>query len=295
MYVGIIPTAGGIPIASGITSGLAVLVAALALRGALRLRATTLAAPCLWAVLSSVCLAAGALLESRFDGIGLSALQFSIAATTFCPLMAVLGAKRPQNRGWQWVVLTLWVVLILPAIQAVLLPAGARVELFIAWKLFLWGLIVVGLFNYLPTRRWLAALGLAAGQIFLLRAHLGLSSSLPTEWSLTIGVGCLLLAALLMYRPNPQRADQRRLSDASQTTLGLFDTRWRSFRDAYGAFWALRMLGRINHAAALREWPFQLSWSRFVLEDRQPTAAHLAELEQTMVTLLRRFVDQNVC
>lgn len=262
----------------------AALLAALSLRGFTRLRATTLAAPCLWAALSASCLALGAVLEPKLGGISLSAFRFAIAATTLCPLMAVLGAKRPQDRGWQWIVLSLWVVLVWPAAQAVLLPAGIRIELFVAWKLFLWGLIGVGLLNYLPTRNWRAAILVAMGQALLLREHLWLGESLSPAWNPLVGVGCLLsAAALVAYRRNTR--------NPQLSTLDSFSNQWQNFRDAYGAFWALRILGRVNHAAELRDWPLRLHWSGFeTLEDGQPTEEQLAELEQTLVTLLRRFV-----
>ncbi len=264
--------------------GLAALVALLALQGFRHQRATTLAAPCLWVAISATCLALGALLEPKLHGIGLSAFRFAIAATTLCPLMAVLGAKRPQDRGWQWVVLSLWVVLVWPAAQAVLLPAGIRVELFVAWKLFLWGLIGIGLLNYLPTKNWLPAIFVAAGQAIFLHEHLWLGNLLNNEWSSTLGIGCLLAAAALVSL-------RRNALNPQPSTLNSFSTQWQNFRNAYGAFWALRILGMVNQTAELRDWPMRLHWSRFeTLEDRQPTEEQLAELEQTMSTLLRRFV-----
>ena len=272
------------PTTSILACSFAMLLAARALQGYVRLRATTLAAPCLWTALSASCLACGALLEAKFAGIGLSAFRFAIAASTLCPLMAVLGAKRPQDRGWQWVVLTLWIVLVWPAVQAVLLPAGIRIELFVAWKLFLWGLIGVGLLNYLPTQNWRAAILVALGQVLLLREHLWLGESLSPAWNPLVGVGCLLSAAALV-------AYRRNTLNPQFSTLDSFSTQWQSFRNAYGAFWALRILGRVNHAAELRDWPMRLHWSGFeTLEDRQPTEEQLAELEQTLVTLLRRFL-----
>ncbi len=51
-------------------------------------------------------------------------LRFIAAASTFCPLVALLGAKRPQDRAWQWIVLSFWVILALPAAQAWLLRPG---------------------------------------------------------------------------------------------------------------------------------------------------------------------------
>ena len=273
------------PIANSIACGLAALLAAVALRGFVRLRATTLAAPCLWVALSASCLAFGAMLETKLDGIGLSAFRFAIAATTLCPLMAVLGAKRPQDRGWQWVVLSLWIVLVWPAVQAVLLPAGVRVELFVAWKLFLWGQIGVGLLNYLPTQNWRAAILVAMGQALLLREHLWLGESLSPEWNPLVGVGCLLSAAALVS------IRRETLPAAHQPPLSNFNSQWLSYRNHYGAFWALRILGRVNQTAELRDWPLQLHWSGFeTLEDRQLTEEQLAELEQTLTTLLRRFV-----
>ena len=66
--------------------------------------------------------------------------------------------------------------------------------------------------------------------------------------------------------------------------------RWQYFRDAFGAFWAMRILGQINKNAEARNWPMRLHWSGFATKDEQPTEKHLAELEQQLATLLRRFV-----
>ncbi len=265
----------GLPIATVVVAGLS--VAGLSVLGFFRLRRTTLAAPCLWAALCATSLAAGTLVETNLSGMSLSAFRFAVAATSFCPLMAVLGAKRPQDRGWQWVVLTLWIVLVWPAAQAAMLPAGIRLELFTAWKIFLWGLIGLGLLNYLPTRHWLAALLVATGQILLLRDYLGLDWLTGSEWPKTLGPVCFLGAALLVFWRGQQKN-------------GTLDQDWRNFRDNYGAFWAVRVLARVNHAAELRGWPLQLGWNRFLPEDEPLSEPQLAELQQTWEALLRRFV-----
>ncbi len=44
--------------------------------------------------------------------------RYLVAITTFLPGMAVLGAKRPQHWGWQFIVATLWVTLAWPALES---------------------------------------------------------------------------------------------------------------------------------------------------------------------------------
>ncbi len=249
-------------------------------RGLLRLRGTTLAAACLWAMLSALSLTAVAA-----SGVGPSALRFAAVATTFCPLMAVLGAKRPQDKGWQWVVVSLWIVLVWPAGQAVLSRSGANLDLFLAWKLFLGGLIALGPMNYLPTRFWLASLSVALGQSVLLGEYLGAIPASIAGWLPPIGAGCLLFAAIVVSRQCHPAAPP------AEDALARHTQQWKDFRDAYGAFWALRILGRVNQTAELRDWPMRLAWPGFETSaDAGPTPQHLAELDQTMSTLMRRFI-----
>ncbi|MES1213155.1 MAG: hypothetical protein ABUL64_01075, partial [Singulisphaera sp.] len=81
-------------------------------------RGTTLVAPWCWAIVAVALVAAvdgAALLSgSGMTPAWLSAARYLAAIATFCPLMAVLGAKRPQDRAWQLIVLALWFVLALP-------------------------------------------------------------------------------------------------------------------------------------------------------------------------------------
>ncbi|MEM8946058.1 MAG: hypothetical protein AAGD11_12850 [Planctomycetota bacterium] len=270
---------------SWLTCGFALATATFALQGYRRLRGTTLTAPCLWVAASATCLAAGAILEHRLEGISLSATRFAVATTTLCPLMAVLGAKRPQDRGWQWVVLTLWIILVWPAAQAVALPAGVRVDLFVAWKIFLWGLIAIGLLNYLPTIHWRATILVSLGQILLLRDHLGLSAAESTAVSDLVATLSFLSAAALVHNSGTPKV-------ALNSDLSPITSKWLDFRNHYGAFWALRTLGQLNHTAELRDWPVQLDWSGFLtIDDHHPTDEQLAEINQSIDSMLRRFVE----
>ena len=261
----------------------------LLVRGWTRLRGTTLTAPCSWAAFSTVCLAAAVWvqgLQSVAESVrGQSALWFAAVTTSFCPLMAILGAKRPQNVGWQWVVASLWLVLIWPVGQTVLMRL-TTVELFSAWKLFLMALIVLGPLNHLPTRFWSASLLVAAGQTLLLSEYLWSFTSESTAWLLPTGVGCFLLAAGIVTWQCRVAASE----NGEEDSLAAYSRQWKKFRDAYGAFWALRILGRVNQTAELCDWPMRLTWTGFELSPEvKPTAEQLAELDQTMSTLLRRF------
>jgi hypothetical protein len=271
------------------TLGILLCLFLLLFRGLIRLSGTTLTAACLWALGSTLSLAVAVYLANSSGNEqlgGRSALRFAAVVTTLCPLMAVLGAKRPQDRGWQWVVASLWLVLVWPAGQAVLLRSGS-LDLFIAWKLFLAGLIALGPLNYLPTRFWLASMLVALGQTVLMSEYLGPVPAEATRWLLPVGVGCLFLAAAIVtwqrHAATPPAGDP-------EGTLATHSRQWKKFRDAYGAFWALRILARINQTAELSNWPMRLAWTGFdISEDERPTADQQTEIDEAMSTLLRRF------
>ncbi len=279
--------------------GLAVLLLGMALYGRQKWHAATLATPCVWVAISAICLAALALMQTGdADTLEMSVLRFAVAASTLTPLVAVLGAKRPQDRGWQWVVLTLWLIVVWPALQAFANPAGSRVELFAAWKLFLFGLVAMGPLNYLATRHWFASLLVATGQLIVLGEFLGFGTN--AAWRLPTAVGCFFTASLLV-------ALRKTASASINTPLAEQSARWLRFRDSFGAFWGLRIMQRVNETAALRDWPVQLAWSGF--EDVPPVAGLSEagsmtqkskprsqtsatandEIEQSLDTLLRRF------
>ena len=107
-------------------------------------------------------------------------VRYLAAVATLCPSVAVLGAKRPQDRGWQFIVASLWLVAALPSLQQWFARPNAALDLHVAWRWFLLILIAIGLFNILPTRYWPTSLLTAAGQACLLTRHLPLADS----WSI---------------------------------------------------------------------------------------------------------------
>lgn len=283
------PAATQLPEISGWWPCALALLLAVAGWGALsRVRGATLAAPAVWWIAAAVAIAAvEAMLAYRHlpaTTLPASLWRYAAAVGTFCPLTAVLGAKRPQDRGWQWVVASLWLVLLVPVAQALASPGGTQLELFGAWRWLLWGFIAMGLLNYLPTRFTLAALLVAGGQAVLLGAATSGAGALPATTrvaaALTLFLAACGLAAIRQIDSPP--------ADLPQTA------RWLAFRDAWGAFWALRVLQRVNQTAELSQWPVRLQWNGFVAAADAAPPTSLDEplsgaLNQTLDTLLRRF------
>lgn len=274
------------------------LAAALAVSSAFvfrRARGTTLAAPAAWCVVAALAIG---LVELGLawrgvaeDSLAASLWRYASAVAAYCPLMAVLGAKRPQDRGWQWVVASLWLVLLVPAGQALASGAGSRLELFPAWRLLLWAMGAMTLLNYLPTRRGLAAVAFAAGQACLMAPYL--MNVAIDRWPLLrlVGLGCMLAAfplAGLFKRRSTASSDGPRMEAAS--------ARWLAFRNAWGAFWALRVMQRINQSAEHGGWPVRLHWDGFApwgdsLVGSDPLLD--AQVDQAMDAVMRRFEGLN--
>jgi hypothetical protein len=286
---------------------LALLLAAAGFATLCRVRRTTLAAPALWWIVAALTIAAvEAALAFRLiepSTLAASRWRYAAAVGTFCPLVAVLGAKRPQDRGWQWVVAALWLTLLVPVAQSIVSPGGTRLELFAAWRWLLWAFIAMSLLNYLPTRMALAALLAAAGQSMLLRDASSAEATANQDQDIAIGLALLTAAWLAAELTHARRRSRTLLRPASQfpadsvLPLATVQTaRWLAFRDAWGAFWAVRILQRVNHTAELANWPIRLQWNGVVsTNDRNdaplpPLAPDTeASLNQSLDALLRRF------
>jgi hypothetical protein len=275
-----------------LSASLAFATATVAAVGVRRTWGTTLAAPAVWCVISALTVAA---VETEMARRGATTRDFSsslcryaAAASTLCPIMAVLGSKRPQDRGWQWIVLSLWIVLLVPAGQAMAAPTGQRLEIAGAWRAMLIALAAMELWNYLPTRQSLAAMLITTGQVMLLTPYLT-TADVSASWR-NIGLFCVLMAAISAIVMPMLLAKSSRASSLGDR-LGRLQCRWFALRDGWGAFWGLRILQRVNQTAELSRWPLRLHWSGgFVAESNTPIDdMTLAHVEQTLDSLLRRF------
>ena len=260
--------------------------------GAWRVRGTTLSAAAVWSVAAVIAVAAAevavAILQAAPAASG-DSLRYAAAVTVLCPMMAVLGAKRPQNLAWQWVVVSLLAVLWLPVARQLVRESGTSVEVSVAWHALILVLIGVGLCNYLPTRNWPAALVAIAGQSALLGPYVGLNWSPGGVPQTITAMTCFLVATGIAGISAKLR---RRHANGG---LGALDSQWLKFRDAFGAFWGLRAMQRINQGAESAALPIRLTWRGWALvpgtqmtgaDDMRPSIAQAARLTRTV---LRRF------
>jgi hypothetical protein len=249
---------------------------------------TTLNATWYWALLSFVTAAAldlAATGQFLTDGTTLAALRYAARVLLLGPTVSLIGAKRPQDGPWNFVVLSLWGILALPSAEALFLNPGQPLEIqaFRSW--FLLALILVTLANTLPTRHGLAAVLVVLGQTLLLAEYLPFPLGVSTGNASIAGFVSLATAAVLFA-----------IQPSLKKNVTSLDQLWFDFRDVFGLFWGLRVQERLNAAAAMYQWPVTLTWAGWTTTDGQRLTTELpADQQNAILTtfrgLLRRFVS----
>jgi hypothetical protein len=248
-----------------------------------QVRGTTLVAPWVWGTIAFFTVAVVEVfvaLSNSEQALWAQSFRYAAAMGTFCPIVALLGAKRPQNIGWQWIVLSLWAILCQPSVEWMLF--GGIVEIHPARFWFLVILILVGATNGIGTRNWLASTAFGAGQIILLLPYFStrppLTSTSAALWGqaliFTWGL-CLVLIGCLKRSSTSNRLDRA----------------WLDFRDEFGVVWSLRIIERVNAAAAMYDWPTMLTWHGFETRASTTYTEVPPVVEESFRTLLRRFVS----
>jgi len=266
----------------------ALATAAAAVCGGVLVRGTTAVPAAAWAAAAAILLAVDlAGLDIR-DAAAAANLRLVVVAASVCPTMALLGAKRPQHGVWQFIVLTLAVVLALPAATAALVRPGSQPDVHPLAMWFLAGLVVVGWMNFVGTRHGVAATLVAVGQAVLARRFLPLPT--PAAWA-TGGVdrlaACCVAAGGLDAVGQSLAACARRRPPADRTAA--IDTAFCAIRETLGAAWALRIAERFNAAAASHGWPVRLGFSG--VETVATPAPWERDAARTFRSLARRFVS----
>jgi len=218
--------------------------------------------------------------------------RWCVATAASSPFVALLGAKRPQHRAWQFVVLTLWIVLSLPAWEGMVYGAG-RLAIDPLRTSVCYVLLGLSGLNWLGTRFWWAALCGASGQFCLYAPFL-----VPTGWGggfwavESVPIPLALWALGLVSTCVEVRRMRRLQANVLSSPFGHYTRVWRNWRDCYGVIWAFRLMERMHTAGESSRWPTELVWSGFI-----PRAGFEGSddggWETALRGLLRRFVDES--
>lgn len=254
---------------------------------------TTLHSPIIWFGIAWLAVALAGLSTNWISAELARVLRYLSACLTLCPFMALWGVRRPHHQAWNFVVLTLWAILALPALSYLL---DRPLQLHGARLAFLAILLLLGAVSYCRTRfQWPSYL-VFAGQGLLFLEWLGPSlangadGQWPLEWVLRFREAIalsLVLMGFVLLKDGFSAADTPRL-----------DRVWFDFRDLFGVAWALRLMDRVNAVSAASDWPFELRWCGFVARSGPTSsdgvavsAIHEQAVSRVMHGFMRRFVD----
>lgn len=211
------------------------------------------------------------------------------AVLTCCPLISVLGAKRPTSKVWPWfIILPLIAVLGWPALTIFLVPSPDLVPLEIQSPVLIGFILVLvmGTGNYMGSRFGASILMVSAAAFLSLwpvsssfTGDLNFSTRIRAFSALLCGIGLL----------HGFRQANRQTLDESK-----YDQLWFDFRDAFGIVWSIRIQDRINQSAQQENWVVRLGTEGFVWEENisdEQIKQSEKRLTQTLSWLLRRFVE----
>jgi hypothetical protein len=197
---------------------------------------------------------------------------------TGCAGVAVLGARRPGAAAWNFVVLGLLVVLLLPLAEAAVLGTPLHPGTFrTSFLTVLFGMTVV---NYLPTRLGAGAalLGIGCGwELLWLNGESRMSADLG---GMSAGAWCVGLAPWAAW-----------VGVAVRRSGGnAVDRLWQSFRDRYGLVWGQRLREQFNRAAANAGLGVELSWTGLrSAGGASPDTGPGSPAYETLAALMKRF------
>jgi hypothetical protein len=210
---------------------------------------------------------------------GASTARYLALCLTACAGIAVLGARRPIAGTWNFVLLGLLGVLLLPLAEKALLSTPLLDPLRL---LFVIGTVTLGVLNYLPTRFGLAALLVGIACIGELSSLAGWATSEGGvgNWG-HLSFWLLAAACWVAWFAKGRRG----------VGAGVFDSEWLTFRDRFGLMWGQRIREQFNRAAANAGWPVYLRWRglRKTVRDSVITSADQTAIVATLRGMLKRF------
>ena len=291
------------PAAVGLSCVAALITAVAACAGAFLARGTTAVPAAWWACGAAVAFA----VESAIRGSGglvdpasQASARLAVVAVSLCPIMSLLGAKRPQHGVWQFIVASLAGIVALPAASAALVRPGSPPDVHALQRWFMLALVLVAAMNFAATRHGVAAVMVAVGQVILLRQFLPFVESVGQQGATLDAVAAWLVTsgAIVAAAQSWLRQAQRRVVGSEvatrhdrQADLAAFGTAYLALRETLGAAWTLRIAERFNVVAESRGWPCRLRFDGLQVGGDPDDREWRGDALRTGRALLRRFVS----
>ena len=253
-----------------------------------RMVGTTLTGPCSWAIAAVLAISSVEVFVRWLvvDLLAGDALRHAAAVMTLCPALSLLGARRPHDMAWHFVVVGFWFVCVLPAAEAYWIKGGPSLEIQPVWSVLVGGGILLGLVNRLPTRFWLSAVLFAAGQALLFGGRLMFGEAVHYPRFVGANV-CFFLAGFTglcvwWYRSERIPGSQRL---------------WYDFRNAYGWLWSARLADRVKDMSVRKQWDVSVHWYGLRSGSEELGENGASEVEDGVILamrgILRRFVSED--
>ncbi|RLS82379.1 MAG: hypothetical protein DWI04_04935 [Planctomycetota bacterium] len=294
------------PVAVGLPFLAALVTVVAACAGAFLARGTTAVPAAWWAGGAALAFAVESAVRASgglTDPASQASARLAVAAFSLCPIMSLLGAKRPQHGVWQFIVASLAGIIALPAASAALVRPGSPPDVHALQRWFMLALVLVAAMNFAATRHGVAAMVVAVGQLILIRQFMPFVDSLKQQ-----GAALDAVAAWLVATGGIVAAGQSWLWPAQRRVVGIevaevasrrgggadlaaFDAAYLALRETLGAAWTLRIAERFNAVAESRGWPCRLSFDGLHVGGDPDDREWRGDALRTGRALLRRFVS----
>jgi hypothetical protein len=234
------------------------------------------------------------------DPASQASARLAVAAFSLCPIMSLLGAKRPQHGVWQFIVASLAGIIALPAASAALVRPGSPPDVHALQRWFMLALVLVAAMNFAATRHGVAAMLVAVGQLILMRQFMPFVDSLKQQGAALdavaawlVATGGIVAAGQSWLWPAQQRVVGSELASrrGGGADLAAFDAAYLALRETLGAAWTLRIAERFNAVAESRGWPCRLRFDGLHVGGDPDDREWRGDALRTGRALLRRFVS----
>jgi hypothetical protein len=185
------------PAAVGLSCVAALITALAACAGAFLARGTTAVPAAWWACGAGLAFAIELAVRASgglVDPASQASARLAVVAVSLCPIMSLLGAKRPQHGVWQFIVASLAGIIALPAASAALVRPGSPPDVHALQRWFMLALVLVAAMNFAATRHGVAAMLVAVGQLILMRQFMPFVDSLKQQGAALDAVAAWLVA-----------------------------------------------------------------------------------------------------